>query len=126
MGDPPNSAADAIHRAVLEARRDGNNAALCEALDMLAQGTGENSFRFAANVIRGTKLGRRAIDDKAALRCIASFPVEQRRDAVSIIARRIEGVGATDKRVEATAQRLRRKLRVNETNKLVKFAASAS
>ena len=126
MSDPRNSAAEAVLAVFLDAQRQGGEVALCEALDLLAQGTGENRFRFAANVIRGTKLGRHAIDDRAALRRIAAFPASRRREAVSIVARQEAGADGSDERVEAIAQRLRRKLRENETNELVKFAARAS
>jgi hypothetical protein len=65
--------AEEIYRVMLEAQRDAGDRALCEALDKLAEGTGQNKFRHAAAVVRGTKLGRHAIDDKAALRRIASY-----------------------------------------------------
>jgi hypothetical protein len=124
--DPHHSAAEAILLAVLEAQRKGGDAVLCEALDLLAQGTGENRFRFAANVIRGTKLGRHAIDDRAWLRRIAGYPPGQRREAVSIVARQVAGAEASDKRVAAIARRLRRKLRENETDKLVMSISSVA
>jgi hypothetical protein len=111
MDDPRQATAEAILAAVLQAQRDVGDVALCEALDRLAQGTGENRFRFAANVIRGTKLGRHEIDDRAALRRIAAFPPAQRHKAVGIVAGQIAGAGASEQRVEAIANRLRRKLR---------------
>ena len=114
MSDPHSSAAEAILRTVLEAQRDGGDAVLCEALDLLAQGTGENRFRFAASVIRGAKLGRNAIDDLAALRRIAAFPTARRRAAASIVARQIAGAEASNTRVNTIANRLRKKLRENK------------
>jgi hypothetical protein len=49
MGDPRRIAAEAIYAAVLKARRDAGDIALCEALDLLAAGTEENKFRHAAS-----------------------------------------------------------------------------
>jgi hypothetical protein len=109
---------------VLEAQRDVGDVALCEALDLLAEGSGQKRFRFAANVIRGTKLGRHEIDDRQSLRRIAAFPAARRREAVSIVARQVAGTDAGDERVEAIARRLRRKLRENQTDKMVLSAAS--
>ena len=126
MTDPRHPAAEAIYAAVLEAQRDGGDAALCAALDLLADGTGQNKFRHAASVLRGKVLGRSVIDDKAALRRIAASPAAHRREAVGIAARQIAGVGASEKQIDAIAHRLRRKLRENETDKLVMSAASVS
>jgi hypothetical protein len=125
MSDPRRLAAE-LYDAMLRTQRDGGDAALVEAMNLLGQGTGQNKFRHAGAVIGGIKLGRRAIDDRAALRRIAAFPACRRREAVGIVARQVAGANAGDERVEAIAQRLRRKLRANETNTLVKFAASAS
>jgi hypothetical protein len=106
MTDDPRrlAAAEGIYRAVLEAKRDVGDAALCDALAMLAADSGENRFRFAASVVRGTKLGRHAIDDKAALRRIAAYPADRRREAVGIVARQIAAV--SDERVASIERRL--------------------
>jgi hypothetical protein len=122
----PSEAAENIYRAMLDAQRDADDIALCDALDLLCERTGQNKFRFAASVIRGTKLGRHAIDDRASLRRIAALREARGCEAVSIVAREVAGANAGDERVEAIAQRLRRKLREKETNELVKFAATGS
>ncbi len=127
MTDPHrNAPAQAIYRAMLRAQRDEGDAALCEALDLLAADTGQNKFRHAASVLRGIRLGRHAIDDKNAIRRIEAFPAGRRREAAGIVARQIAGAGASDALVVTIAQRLRRKLRTNETNKIGPFAAKAS
>ncbi len=118
MSDPRRLAAE-LYDAMLRTQRDGGDAALVEALNLLGRGTGQNKFRHAGAVIGGIRLGRRAIDDKAALRRIAAFPAARRREAVSAMARRIAGADASDRRIDAIARRLRRKLRENETDKLV-------
>lgn len=68
MIDNPNDrrriAADVLYSAVLKAQRDAGDFALSDAFDMLAEGSGRNVFRHVAKVIRGTKLGRSAIDDR--------------------------------------------------------------
>src|SRR5947209_2097276 len=102
------NSAHGIYQALLAAQRDDGDAALVEALDLLAEDTGQNKFRHAAGVIRGTKLGRHAIDDDWAVRRIATFPAAQRREAVGIVARQVAGPDATDKQVDADAHRLRR------------------
>jgi hypothetical protein len=83
--------ADALAAHGCEVRLIAGDIALCEALDLLAAGTGENKFRNAASVLRGTVLGRSAIDDKEALRRIAAFPPARRREAVGIVAGKIAG-----------------------------------
>jgi hypothetical protein len=123
MGDR-RQAAEAIYHAMLDAQRDAGDVALCEALDLLAAGTGQNKFRHAASVLRGTVLGRHAINDREALRRVAAFPAARRREAVGIVARQVAGVDASDARVDAIAQRLRRKLRANKANKIVLCATS--
>jgi hypothetical protein len=50
----------------------------------------------------------------------------RRREAVGIVARQVAGAEASDKQVDAVAHRLRRKMRENETDKLVLSAASVS
>jgi hypothetical protein len=119
MSDPRQAVAEAIYAAVLEAQRDGGDAVLSAALDLLAEGTGQNKFRHAASVLRGRALGRSAIDDKAALRRVTALQPTRRREAVSIVARQVAGPDASEKRVAAIARRLRRKLHENETDKLV-------
>jgi hypothetical protein len=117
--------AEAIYSAMIEAQRVDGDAALCEALDLLAAGTGQNKFRHAASVLRGTVLGRSAVDDKEALRRVAAFPPARRREAVGLIARQVAGPGAEPKDVESIGRRLRRKLRQNETDKKVLSVDSA-
>jgi hypothetical protein len=110
MSDPRSLAAE-IYNAVLNAQHDDSDAVLSEALDLLAQNTGQNKFRHAASIVRGRALGRSVIDDKAALRRVAAFPPARRREAVGVVARQVAGAHASDKRVAAIARRLRRKLR---------------
>jgi hypothetical protein len=114
MTDPRQATAEAIYAAVLEAQRDGGDAVLSAALDLLAKASGENRFRFAASVIRGIKLGRHAIDDREALRRIAAYPPARRRAAASIVARQIAGAEASNTKVNTIANRLRKKLRENK------------
>jgi hypothetical protein len=123
MSDPRQATAEAILAVVLEAQRDAGDEVLCDALDLLAEGTGQNKFRHAASVLRGKVLGRSVIDDKAALRRIRAFSAARRREAVGIVAREVAGTDASEARVEAIAHRLRRKLRKNETDILVLSAA---
>jgi hypothetical protein len=106
-----NVLAGEILDALLDARRADADAALIEALDLLTERTGQNKYRHAASIMRGTKLGRHEIDDRAALRRIRGFPPEQRHKAASVVAGQIAGAGASEQRVEAIANRLRRKLR---------------
>src|SRR5258706_3430550 len=124
MSDPRSLAAEAIYNTVLQAQREGGDAALCAALDLLAEGSGENRFRFAASVIRGTRLGRHAIDDREALRRVAAFPAARRREAVGIVARQVARVNASEARVDAIAQRLRPTLRGNKANEIILCAPS--
>src|SRR3954447_11856059 len=79
--------AEAILDAIVQGLRDDGDVALCEALDMLGQRTGQNKFQHAANVVRGTRLGRHAIDDRAALWRIA------RGEAVSKVAGQVARPG---------------------------------
>jgi hypothetical protein len=105
------TAAEGIYHALL-ALRDGGDAAVAEALDKLALQTGQNGLRHAALVFRGgVQLGRRAIDDTAALRRILACPPEKRRERVGIEARQLAGPGASTNQVHAIAQRLRGKRR---------------
>jgi hypothetical protein len=107
----PRRLATEIYAAVQNARRDDVGvAALCEVLDLLAESRGQNKFRHAASVLRGTELRRSAIDDRESLRRIAAFPPVRRRGAVGIVAPQVAGPGATKKQVAAIARRLRRKL----------------
>src|SRR5262249_6227664 len=124
-GDELMTAAEGIYHAMLAALRDGGDAAAAEALDRLALETGQNGFRHAASVFRGrVQLGRKAIDDRAALRRVLDCPPEKRRERVGIEARQLAGPGASDKQVHATAQRLRRKLR-NQMHTIVLCSACA-
>ena len=100
-----------IYAAVQNARRDDVGVGvLCAVLDLLAESRGQNKFRHAASVVRGTELRRSAIDDREALRRIAAFPPARRRGAVGTVALGVAGPGAAKKQVEAIARRLRRKL----------------
>jgi hypothetical protein len=122
--DPRRNAAEKICAVMLEARRNIGDVALCDALDLLAEGLGQNKYnRHAGAVIGGTTLGRRAIDDRQALRRIALCPPSRRHEAAGIEARLKAGADASDKQVDAIAHRLRRKLRENQTDKLVLSAA---
>jgi hypothetical protein len=47
-------------------RADGERV-LCDALDLLATDTGENRFRHASSIVRGSRVGRTRIDDSAEL-----------------------------------------------------------
>jgi hypothetical protein len=120
--DPRRSAAEALHAAVLEAQRVAGDAALCDALELLSEGTGQNKFRHAASILRGTLLGRSAIDDKEALRRVAAFPPDRRREAVGIVAGQV--AKARGENVDSVERRLRRKLAKNETDKMVLSASS--
>ncbi|UFX41713.1 hypothetical protein HAP47_0020595 [Bradyrhizobium sp. 41S5] len=111
------SLADAILDALLRAKRQDADAALIEALDALAERRGENRFRYGASIIRGTVLGRTAIDDREALLRIAAYPSHRQREAVGAVAGEI--ANATGERADSIARRLRRKLSRNETDKKV-------
>jgi hypothetical protein len=117
--DPRSVAVADLHAAILDARRIAGDAAVCDALDLLGAGAGQNRYRHAAAAIRGLAPGRSAIDDDRPLRRISAFPPARRRDAVGIVAREVAGVAATDKQVDAVARRLRRKLSKNETDEIV-------
>jgi hypothetical protein len=117
--DPRRVAAEALHDAILDARRIAGDGAICDALDMAGSGAGQSRYRYAAAAIRGLPPGRPAIDDAWALQRILKFPPDQRRDAVDIVARRVAGADASDKRIDANARRLRRKLSKNETDEIV-------
>jgi hypothetical protein len=112
-------AAESVYNAILAARRDAGDAAVCDALDLLAAGAGRNQYRYAAAAIRGLAPGRSAIDDAWALRRILKFPPARRREAVSIVARLAAGAEAGSKRINAIERRLRRKLSKNETDEIV-------
>jgi hypothetical protein len=109
--DPRRHAAEALHAAVLEARRVGGDAAICDALHMLAAASGLNKFNSAAAIVSGRRLGRPAIDDAAALRRIAAFPPDRRREAVGVVAAMM--AKASGKKVETIERRLRLKLAKN-------------
>jgi hypothetical protein len=118
MTDLRRDAAEALHAAVLEAQRVAGDAALCDALELLSEGTGQNKFRHAASILRGTVLGRSAIDDKEALRRVAAFAAhhpDRRREAVGIVAGQV--AKASGENVDSVERRLRRKLAKNETDK---------
>jgi hypothetical protein len=108
--------AEQVHEALLRGLRaePGASAEVVAALHLLAEHTGENRYRFAARIIGGLECRRPSIDDRAALRRIASFPPERQRAAVGIVARDMAGAGATDAAVVAIATRLRRKRKSNK------------
>jgi hypothetical protein len=122
MTDPQNSSAESVLAAALESQRDSRDAVLTAALDLLCERTGQNKYRFAASVIRGTKLGRHAIDDRAALRRIMATPADRRREVAGKEARQI--AATSGERPDSIARRLRRKLRENETDEMVISASS--
>lgn len=109
--DARRRAAEEIYRKMVEAQRDVGDAALCDALDLLAYGTGANKFRHAAAIVRGAKLGRHAIDDREALERIAKFPEHRRREAVGTVARQMAGPDSSRAAIEAIERRLRRKIK---------------
>jgi hypothetical protein len=119
-------AAERLYDAFLDARRVGGDAVVCDALDMLGAGAGQNRYRYAAAALRGLPPGRSAIDDDWALRRILKFPPDRRREAVAIVARDAAGAGASNKRVSSIARRLRRKLAENETDEIVLSVSSMS
>src|SRR4051812_37437542 len=100
--------------AFLAAQWEAGGDTLGRAPDLIADRTGQNTIRHAAAIIRGKVVGRTAIDDRAALRHIATFPASRRREAVGVVARQIAGTNCDDKRVASIARRLRRKLSKNE------------
>ncbi len=124
--DPRRVAAEALHDALLDARRVAGDGAVCDALDMVGAGTGRSQYRYAAAALRGLPPGRPAINDDWALQRILKFPPDQRRDAVDIVARRVAGAEASDKQVDATSRRLRRKLSKNETDEIVLSVSPSS
>jgi hypothetical protein len=125
--DPRRIAAAAVFNVIVEARRDAGDAAICDALDQLGAGAGQNRYRYAAAALRGLPPGRPAIDDDWALQRILKFPPERRRGAVSIVALAAAGDQAGDKKKVATiARRLRQKLAENEKNKAGEIVLSAS
>jgi hypothetical protein len=101
------AAAESILDVMLQAMRDGGDGTVCHALDMLAEKTGQNKFRHAAGVVRGTKLGRRAVDDRRALWRI------ERGETVADVAAKVARPGEKPTSVE---RRLRRKLGANKTS----------
>jgi hypothetical protein len=115
---PRRVAAESLHDAILDARREGGDAVVCDALEMVGAGAGRKQYRYAAAAIRGLPPGRPAIDDDWALRRILKFPPERRREAVGVIAPQAAGPGAGSKKVKATERRLRRKLE-NQTDEMV-------
>jgi hypothetical protein len=124
--DPRRLAAATVFNVIVEARRDAGDAAICDALDQLGAGAGQNRYRYAAAAIRGLPPGRSAIDDDWALQRILKFPPARRREAVAIVARDAAGAGASNKRVSSIARRLRRKLAENETDEIVLSVSSIS
>ena len=101
------AAAEALLDAMFQAMRDDGDGIVCQALDMLAEKTRQNKFRHAASVVRGTKLGRRAVDDRRALWRIG------RGEAVADVAAQVARPSEKPTSVE---RRLRRKLIANKTS----------
>src|SRR4051812_3440890 len=118
MTDDPDPIAERLYDAFLAAQREAGDDALVRALDLLAVRTGQNTIRHAAAIIRGKAVGRKAIDDRAALRRIATYAPSRRREAVSVVARQVAGNKGDEKRVASIARRLRRKLHQNEMDKI--------
>jgi hypothetical protein len=113
--DPLRIAAERLHDAILDARRVGGDAVVCDAFEMLGAVPGQQRYRYAAAAIRGLPPGRPADDDDDALQRILKFPESQHRDAVGIVARdmarEVVDVDARRKRAHANACRFRRKLK---------------
>ena len=104
--------------------REIGDIGFCQALDLLAEGTGQNKYQHAASILRGAVLGRKAINDNHALRRIAAFPMARRHEAVGIVAGQLAGAGASEKEIDTIAHRLRRKLRAKETDKMAVSVSS--
>jgi len=125
-------AADGVYAALVATLRDGGDAALAEALEQLTVDTGKNHYRHMAKIARREKFGRKAIDDRLALERIRKWPATDRHNAVGKVARDLAGPRAADeeltefeRRAEAHAQRLRRKLRkINERISSVRQSAA--
>jgi hypothetical protein len=104
--DPRRIIAERLYAAVCDALRAGGDSALCEALALLAESTGEMRYRHAAGLVGGKRPGRFPIDDREALLRLQGFPPERRREAIAVVAREMAGEGAN---ADAIARRLRRK-----------------
>jgi hypothetical protein len=117
--DPRRVAAEALHDAILDARRVAGDGAICDAFDLLGASAGHGRYRRAAAAIRGLPPGRAAIDDDLALQQILKFPPNRRRDAVGVVAREMAremaDAEASRKQVHAIEVRLRRKLKEKHT-----------
>jgi hypothetical protein len=111
-------ATESVFNAIVDARRDAGDAPLCDALDQLGAGAGQNRYRYAAAALRGLAPGRPAIDDDWALRRILKYPPARRRSAVGFVAKQTAGAGASGKQVHAITVRLRRKLK-NEKHTII-------
>jgi hypothetical protein len=101
------AAAEALLDAMFQAMRDDGDGIFCQALDMLAEKTGQNKFRHAARVIGGTKLGRRSRDDRRALWRIG------RGESVADVAAQVALPGEI---VTSVERRLRRKMGADKTS----------
>jgi hypothetical protein len=113
--DPRRRAAEALYGAMIEARRDGGDAVVIDALDMLGAHPGQHRYRRAATAIRSLAPGREPIDDAHALQRIMKFAPARRRDAVGVIARDVAGGDdASEKQVHAAKCRLHRKLKMKD------------
>jgi hypothetical protein len=112
--DPRDIAAE-LYNALLQSQCDAGEVAR-EVLDMLAAGTGQNTFRHAASILRGRVSGRAATDDSEALRRVAALLPDRRREAVGIVAGQV--AKTTGEKVKNVERRLRRKLAKNETDKM--------
>lgn len=118
-----NHLADGIYAALVAAPREVGDLALCEALEKLASKTGRNLFRHAAAVVRGrSRGGRKPIDDGAALRRIAAYAPDRRREAVGALA--LQMADGDQRKANTIAHRWREKLR-KEANETEETGASA-
>jgi hypothetical protein len=125
MSDPHRRATEAVYIAIIEARRDAGDAALCDALDQLGAGAGQHRYLRAASAIRDLAPGRPAVDDDLALRRILKYPPDRRREAIGIVAQGLApGAGASSKKVKSIKRRLHRKLAKNEVDTPIVLSTS--
>jgi hypothetical protein len=107
MTDPRHTAAEKIYAEIVASRRVGGDGPFCEVLERIAEETGRKVLRHAAQVLRGKTGGRRALDDRRALRRIAAWPAAHKSKAVGTVAREM---AASPSQVKTIERRLRRKL----------------
>jgi hypothetical protein len=120
-------AAEALFGAMIEARRDAGDGAVCDALDMIGAGAGQHRYSRAATAIRDLAPGRPAVDDDLALRRIMKYPPDRRREAVGIVAQKLApGAGAASNKFKSIKRRLHRKLSKNEKDTPIVLSPSIS